>query len=361
MLCATIGSLEHPISSLSVDGSLTANGGSSGEGTSLVLKGFMGHFMRYSGTFPLFYLLLFLIIPFLHNGNISISCSLNLFLNLVECPLGTYKNVTGSDRSLCFQCAADELPHRALYVPVRVLVRYRVIADFGLAREITSQPPYTDYVSTRWYRAPEVLLQFSKYGHAVGSSEADEIYKICSVIGSPMEFTRREGLERGSKIRYQFPEDNDRITSKERRETKGSKILSDFKWIFLASSPQILVKKKIKHNSHHSAVKSSEEEMQAVKFTKPTLVSVTDLYPMVQQKQFVSKPERSFRNRWTRLCRGSWHGKDEALFAKSIDPHSDFKVLFTSSRPWIVACNLVDISQHRSHRRTTQQAKLICG
>lgn len=24
------------------------------------------------------------------------------------------------------------------------------IADFGLAREIRSQPPYTDYVSTRW-------------------------------------------------------------------------------------------------------------------------------------------------------------------------------------------------------------------
>ncbi|GJX42980.1 hypothetical protein Tco_0259656 [Tanacetum coccineum] len=43
-----IGSLEHPISSLSVDGSLTANGGSSGEGTSLVLKGFMGHFVRIS-------------------------------------------------------------------------------------------------------------------------------------------------------------------------------------------------------------------------------------------------------------------------------------------------------------------------
>ena len=25
------------------------------------------------------------------------------------------------------------------------------IADFGLAREIRSQPPYTDYVATRWY------------------------------------------------------------------------------------------------------------------------------------------------------------------------------------------------------------------
>ena len=37
------------------------------------------------------------------------------------------------------------------------------IADFGLAREIRSAPPYTDYVSTRWYRAPEVLLRSTNY------------------------------------------------------------------------------------------------------------------------------------------------------------------------------------------------------
>ena len=37
------------------------------------------------------------------------------------------------------------------------------IADFGLAREIRSRPPYTDYVSTRWYRAPEVLLRSQYY------------------------------------------------------------------------------------------------------------------------------------------------------------------------------------------------------
>ncbi|KAM7493377.1 hypothetical protein LguiB_027986 [Lonicera macranthoides] len=36
-----------------------------------------------------------------------------------ECPSGTYKNVTGSDRSLCYQCPADDLPHRAVYVTVR--------------------------------------------------------------------------------------------------------------------------------------------------------------------------------------------------------------------------------------------------
>ncbi|XP_019055924.1 PREDICTED: cyclin-dependent kinase F-4-like isoform X2 [Nelumbo nucifera] len=100
------------------------------------------------------------------------------------------------------------------------------IADFGLAREICSQPPYTEYVSTRWYRAPEILLQSTTYGAAVdmwamgaimaelftlrplfpGSSEADEIYKICSVIGSPNQNSWAEGLQLANLIKYQFPQ-----------------------------------------------------------------------------------------------------------------------------------------------------------
>lgn len=37
------------------------------------------------------------------------------------------------------------------------------ISDFGLSREIKAQPPLTNYVSTRWYRAPEVLLKSNEY------------------------------------------------------------------------------------------------------------------------------------------------------------------------------------------------------
>lgn len=35
--------------------------------------------------------------------------------------------------------------------------------DFGLAREIRSRPPFTEYVSTRWYRAPEIILMSTNY------------------------------------------------------------------------------------------------------------------------------------------------------------------------------------------------------
>ena len=41
------------------------------------------------------------------------------------------------------------------------------IADFGLAREIRSLPHFTEYVSTRWYRAPEVLLRSRSYNSPI--------------------------------------------------------------------------------------------------------------------------------------------------------------------------------------------------
>jgi len=36
------------------------------------------------------------------------------------------------------------------------------IGDFGLARETRSQPPYTDYVSTRWYVCVYVCAHVAK-------------------------------------------------------------------------------------------------------------------------------------------------------------------------------------------------------
>ncbi|KAK8866104.1 hypothetical protein IAR55_001255 [Kwoniella newhampshirensis] len=85
---------------------------------------------------------------------------------------------------------------------VSVIVK---LADFGLARATDSKPPYTEYVSTRWYRAPEVLLRSTEYGPPVdmwalgtilaemlnlkplfpGVSEIDQVYRICDTMGDP--------------------------------------------------------------------------------------------------------------------------------------------------------------------------------
>uniref|UniRef100_A0A0E0A480 Protein kinase domain-containing protein n=1 Tax=Oryza glumipatula TaxID=40148 RepID=A0A0E0A480_9ORYZ len=137
-------------------------------------------------------------------------------------------------RNWCFQIfqALSHMHQRGYFhrdlKPENLLVTKELIkiADFGLAREISSEPPYTEYVSTRWYRAPEVLLQASVYNSAVdmwamgaiiaelfslrplfpGSNEADEIYKICSVLGTPNQRTWAEGLQLAASIRFQFPQ-----------------------------------------------------------------------------------------------------------------------------------------------------------
>lgn len=49
------------------------------------------------------------------------------------------------------------------------------IADFGLAREIRSRPPYTEYVSTRWYRAPEVSVKSGR-GPAAGVMSVSRMF-----------------------------------------------------------------------------------------------------------------------------------------------------------------------------------------
>ncbi|EIE83486.1 hypothetical protein RO3G_08191 [Rhizopus delemar RA 99-880] len=79
------------------------------------------------------------------------------------------------------------------------------LADFGLAKCLNSRPPFTDYVSTRWYRAPEVLLKSNNYSYPIdlwavgtifaelitldplfpGQSEVDQLYRIFEVLGSP--------------------------------------------------------------------------------------------------------------------------------------------------------------------------------
>jgi protein kinase len=99
------------------------------------------------------------------------------------------------------------------------------IADFGLAREIRSRPPFTEYCGTRWYRAPEIILRSEFYnspvdiwsagaimaelflGRAVfqGTSETDQIYKIFGILGTPNQKTWPDGIKFANRIGIRFP------------------------------------------------------------------------------------------------------------------------------------------------------------
>ncbi|KAL4795232.1 MAPK related serine/threonine protein kinase [Aspergillus venezuelensis] len=91
------------------------------------------------------------------------------------------------------------------------------IADFGLARETHSKLPYTTYVSTRWYRAPEVLLRAGEYSAPVdmwavgamaveiatlkplfpGGNEVDQVWRVCEIMGSPGNWYSKSGSKLG--------------------------------------------------------------------------------------------------------------------------------------------------------------------
>lgn len=87
------------------------------------------------------------------------------------------------------------------------------LADFGLARwfpnssTIVTSLAITDYVTTRWYRAPEILSGWTQYGTAVdmwavgciiaelfirhplfpGADTLRQLEKICATLGRPEE------------------------------------------------------------------------------------------------------------------------------------------------------------------------------
>ena len=99
------------------------------------------------------------------------------------------------------------------------------LADFGLAKESNCKTVLTDYVSTRWYRAPEVILRSGFYGKPVdifamgtimvelyngcpvfpGESETDQIHKILQVMGTPDRQEWPDGYKLAKSIGFQFP------------------------------------------------------------------------------------------------------------------------------------------------------------
>ena len=120
--------------------------------------------------------------------------------------------------------------HRDLKPENLLLVGDKIkIADFGLAREIRSIPPYTEYVSTRYYRAPECILKSTNYNSPIdiwalgcvmaemylhpqplfyGANEKEVLFRICSILGTPTYDIWPEGLQQANYVGIKFPNSN---------------------------------------------------------------------------------------------------------------------------------------------------------
>lgn len=100
------------------------------------------------------------------------------------------------------------------------------LADFGSCRGIYSKQPYTEYISTRWYRPPECLLTDGYYGPEMdlwgagcvmfeitslyplfpGTNEVDQISRIHKILGTPKDDLLQKLKTRGAAhINFDFP------------------------------------------------------------------------------------------------------------------------------------------------------------
>ncbi len=99
------------------------------------------------------------------------------------------------------------------------------LADLGSCRGIYSKQPYTEYISTRWYRPPECLLTDGYYNYKMdiwgagcvmfeitslsplfpGTNELDQVHKIHNVMGTPSQTVLDRFQRYATHMVFDFP------------------------------------------------------------------------------------------------------------------------------------------------------------
>ncbi|XP_072313396.1 MAPK/MAK/MRK overlapping kinase-like [Eucyclogobius newberryi] len=111
--------------------------------------------------------------------------------------------------------------------PENILIKQNVLklGDFGSCRSVYSSPPHTEYISTRWYRAPECLLTDGYYSLKMdiwsagcvffeimslnplfpGTNELDQVAKIHEVLGTPDQSILHK-FKKSRAMQFNFPQ-----------------------------------------------------------------------------------------------------------------------------------------------------------
>lgn len=144
--------------------------------------------------------------------------------------------------------------------PENILIKDEVLrlADLGSCRGIYSKPPFTEYISTRWYRAPECLLTDGYYSFKMdiwsagcvffeilslyplfpGSNELDQINKIHDILGTPTPALLAK-IRRNAPMKFSFP--NKQATGLARMLTHASPECLDLLSGLLHYDPELRV------------------------------------------------------------------------------------------------------------------------
>ncbi|XP_036847437.2 MAPK/MAK/MRK overlapping kinase [Manis javanica] len=166
------------------------------------------------------------------SGSLALICEL-MDMNIYELIQGRRQRLSGKKimhymYQLCK--SLDHMHRNGIFhrdvKPENILIKQDVLklGDFGSCRSVYSKQPYTEYISTRWYRAPECLLTDGFYTYKMdlwsagcvlyeisslqplfpGASELDQISKIHDVIGTPAEKTLTK-FKQSRAMSFDFP------------------------------------------------------------------------------------------------------------------------------------------------------------
>ncbi|KAM9190329.1 LOW QUALITY PROTEIN: MAPK/MAK/MRK overlapping kinase [Mergus octosetaceus] len=164
-------------------------------------------------------------------GSLSLICEL-MDMNIYELIKGRRKPLPEKKiKNYMYQLckSLDHIHRNGIFhrdvKPENILIKNTLkLGDFGSCRSIYSKQPYTEYISTRWYRAPECLLTDGYYSYKIdmwsagcvfyeitsfqplfpGSNELDQISKIHDVIGTPAKKTLNK-FKQSTIMNFDFP------------------------------------------------------------------------------------------------------------------------------------------------------------
>jgi len=179
------------------------------------------------------------------------------------------------------------------------------LADFGSCRSVHSKQPFTEYISTRWYRAPECLLTDGWYTYKMdvwsvgcvfaeilsyhplfpGSNELDQINRIHKILGTPSAELLKK-FKKSKHMDFNFPlEAGSGFSTVLTHLTKDNRVSKDaikvVEWLCIYDPDNRPSAKQILRHNYFKSQRDADKRSRAV--VKNNLVN--DYYTISEKQQ----------------------------------------------------------------------------